>query len=424
MTADPVDFDFLDPDISGNPYAAYAVLRREAPVYRDPRTGFVVLTRYDDVRRVLLDTETFSSQRFQAEPKKQVFPARQQRIRALYETKGWLPAPSLAGYDDPRHREIREVFTRAFRAGRIKLLDPFVARVARELVDVFAPRGECELVRALAVPLPLIVIGQQMGVPREDIWKIKAWTDAWIQRLGMMLTEEQEIWSVEMEIEAQHYFQRIYERLRAQPDDTVLSDLINTPMGDRLLSDNELHAHMMADTFVGGSETTTNALSGGVWLLCQFPDQYAKLDADPERYLRTFIEEVLRLESPVQGLFRVAARDVELHGVTIAKGATVNARYAAANRDPAQFENPDALDLERKNAATHLAFGTGVHHCLGAPLARRELYWGFKSLLERAGNIRLAPGRNELAIAPNYCLRALRELHVVFDERESPAASS
>jgi cytochrome P450 len=418
MTASATaEFDFLDPEVSGKPYEAYAVLRREAPVYRDPRTGFVLITRYDDVRRVLLDTENFSNQRWQAEAKRQVFPARQQRMRKLYEEKGWLPAPSLAGYDDPRHREIREVFTKAFRAGRIKQLDGFVEATAKSLVGEFASAGACELVRALAVPLPLIVIGQQMGVPREDIWRIKGWTDAWIQRLGMMQTEEQEQWSVEQEIEAQHYFQRIYERLRAQPDDTVLSDLVNTPMGDRPLNDNELHAHMMADTFVGGSETTTNALSGGVWLLCQFPEQYAKLAADPERHLRNFIEEVLRLESPVQGLFRVAANDVELCGVKIPKGTTINVRYAAANRDPAQFENPDELDLERKNAATHLAFGTGAHHCLGAPLARRELHWGFSALLERTRGIRLAPGKNELAIAPNYCLRALKELHIEFEPR-------
>jgi cytochrome P450 len=338
-------------------------------------------------------------------------------MRALYEKEGWLPAPSLAGYDDPRHREIREVFTQAFRAGRIKQLDGFVERTARELVDAFAGAGRCELVRALAVPLPLIVIGQQMGAPREDIWRIKAWTDAWIQRLGMMQTDEQEEWSVRQEIEAQHYFQRVYERLREQPDDTVLSDLVNTPMGGRPLSDNELHAHMMADTFVGGSETTTNAISGGVWLLCQFPEQYAKLDARPDEYLRTFVEEVVRLESPVQGLFRVARRAFTLHGVTIPSGATVNVRYAAANRDPRQFENPDALDVERKNAATHLGFGTGVHHCLGAPLARRELHWAFRALLDRVKDLRLAPGENDFAIAPNYCLRALRELHVTFAAR-------
>jgi cytochrome P450 len=409
--------DFLDPETSGKPYEAYKRLREEAPVYRDPRTGFFVITRYEDVRNVLLDTENFSNQRWQTDTKAQVLGERQRRMRELYETKGWLPAPSLAGYDDPRHREIREVFTKAFRAGRIKQLDPFVEQTARELVAALAPAGACELVRSLAVPLPLIVIGQQMGVPREDIWKIKGWTDAWIQRLGMMQSEEEERWSVEQEIEAQHYFQRIYERLRAQPDDTVLSDLINTRMGDRPLNDNELHAHMMADTFVGGSETTTNAISGGVWLLCQFPEQYAKLNADPERYLRTFIEEVVRLESPVQGLFRVATRDLELHGIAIPSGATVNVRYAAANRDPEHFENPDALDVERKNAATHLGFGTGVHHCLGAPLARRELHWAFAALLEGVTDIHLAPGRNDFAIAPNYCLRALKQLHIAYTPR-------
>jgi cytochrome P450 len=111
-------------------------------------------------------------------------------------------------------------------------------------------------------------------------------------------------------------------------------------------------------------------------------------------------------------LFRVAARDLELHGVPIPKGSTVNVRYAAANRDPEQFENPDELDLERKNAATHLAFGTGTHHCLGAPLARRELHWAFTALLEQTRDVHLAPGQNDFAVAPNYCLRALKQLHV------------
>jgi cytochrome P450 len=233
----------------------------------------------------------------------------------------------------------------------------------------------------------------------------------------MMQSEEQERWSVEMEIGAQHYFQPIFERLRAEPNDTVLSDMVNSEAGEAPLSDRQLHAHMMADTFVGGSETTTNALSAGVWLLTRFPEAHAALSADIEGHLPTFIEEVLRLESPVQGLFRVAAEDVELHGVKIPEGATLNVRYAAANRDPEHFENPDLLDLERENASSHLAFGLGVHACLGAPLARRELYWGFRTLLERTTNLRLTPGAPEPRHHPNFCLRALRELHLEFDPR-------
>jgi cytochrome P450 len=298
-------------------------------------------------------------------------------------------------------------------------MDPFVEATAYRLIDEFIDDGRCDWVKQMAVPLPLIVIGHQVGVPEADIWKIKAWTDAWIQRLGMMQTEEEERWSVEMEIEAQHYFQPIFERLRHAPDDTLLSELVNRviPEWGRPLNDNELHAEMMADTFVGGSETTTNAIAYGVKLLIENPDGWARLKADPDRYLRTFVEEVIRLESPVQGLFRWAANDFELQGVTIPKGAMLNIRYAAANRDNREFACPEALDLERDKPGRHLGFGSGIHHCLGAPLARREMYWTFKALVDRVDGMWFAPGRNDFRVVPNFALRALREMHIEFKRR-------
>jgi len=413
MTNAP-DVNLFDADVQDSPYEAYDELRRVAPVFREPASGMYVVTRYDDVREVLRDTDRFRSG-IRPSTGSPELNARRARLVDLYREKGWVPGSSLAGYDGQPHADIRALFTKAFRARRIRALESFVEMTARDLVDAFAREGRCELVSAFSVPLPLIVIGQQMGVPREDIWQIKAWTDAWIQRLGMMQTEEQERWSAEMEIEAQHYFQPIFERLRANPDDTVLSDLVNAKAGGAPLTDRQLHAHMMADTFVGGSETTTNALSAGVWLLTRFPEAYERLAADPEANMNRFIEEVLRLESPVQGLFRVTSEDVVLRGVRIPKHATVNVRYGAANRDPEHFDNPGILDLDRKNAASHLAFGIGVHACIGAPLARRELYWGFRSLLERTSNLRLAPDAKHPRHQPNFCLRALQELHIEFD---------
>ena len=311
------------------------------------------------------------------------------------------------------------MFNEAFRPKKIKAMDPFVEETAYKLMDAFIDAGRCDWVKQFAVPLPLIVIGRQMGVPEEDIWQIKAWTDAWVQRLGMMQTEEEEKWSVEMEIEAQHYFQPIFERLRNEPDDTLLSEMVNRviPEWGRPLNDNELHAEMMADTFVGGSETTTNAIAFGVKLLIENPHIWQTLKADPEKHLRTFIEEVLRLEGPVQGLFRTTAKDIELHGVTIPAGAMLNIRYAAGNRDEREFSCPEQLDLDRDKPGRHIAFGSGVHHCLGAPLARRELYWSFKALVERVDELWFAPGRNDFTIAPNFALRALKELHIEFSAR-------
>jgi cytochrome P450 len=187
------------------------------------------------------------------------------------------------------------------------------------------------------------------------------------------------------------------------------------PEWGRPLNDNELHAEMMADTFVGGSETTTNAIAYGAKLLIENPQVWQQLKSDPEKHLHTFCEEVVRLEGPVQGLFRIAANDIELQGITIPKGAMLNIRYAAANRDEREFECPAELDLERSKPARHLGYGSGTHHCLGAPLARRELYWAFHALCSRVEDMRFAEGKNSFGVAPNFSLRALLVLHFEFE---------
>lgn len=414
------DINFLDHNLQHCPYHAYKMLRDEAPVWMDPVTGFYVITRFEDLRGVLLDPKHYvNSMQGGQNSRSRLDIERAERMQNLYKTKGWVPAPTLAGRDDPNHKQMRAMFNEAFKPKKIKGMDPFVRDTAYRLIDAFIDEGRCDWVKQYAVPLPLIVIGHQMGVPEEDIWRIKAWTDAWVQRLGLMQTEEEEKWSVEMEIEAQHYFQPKFEKLRKEPDDTLLSEMVNRviPEWGRPLNDNELHAEMMADTFVGGSETTTNAISYGMKLLVENPHVWEQLKADPDKQMRTFCEEVLRLEGPVQGLFRMAAEDIELHGVTIPKGAMINVRYAAANRDEREFECPEQLDLERDKPGRHLAFGSGIHHCLGAPLARRELFWAFRALVDRIDDMRFIEGANDFHQAPSFSLRALEELHIEFDAK-------
>jgi cytochrome P450 len=415
------EINFLDFKLQNCPYHAYEMLRDEAPVWIDPITGFYVITRFEDIRKLLLDTKNFSNDMRggQGGSREQLDSERALRMNALYEKKGWVPGATLAGRDDPNHKQMRAMFNEAFKPKKIAGMDSFVRDTAYKLMDVFVDDGQCDWIKQYAVPLPLIVIGQQMGVPEADIWKIKAWTDAWVQRLGMMQTEEEEQWSVEMEIEAQHYFQPIFERLRKEPDDTLLSDMVNRviPEWERTLTDNELHAEMMADTFVGGSETTTNAIGYGMKLLIENPDVWQKLRSNPDKYLRTFCEEVVRLEGPVQGLFRMAANDIEMHGVLIPKGAMINVRYAAANRDEREFECPADLNLEREKPGRHIGFGSGIHHCLGAPLARRELFWAFQALIDRVDGMRFAAGENSFEVAPNFSLRAMQELRIEFDAK-------
>jgi len=400
-----------DEKVQACPYAAYAELREAGPVSIDPVTGFYIVSRYDLLRQVLLDNKNFIA----GKKEEIAIPdGKRARIQAEFESKGWVPGPSLGRYDEPDHSLVRSLFEETFRASRVKEMDPFVGDVAARLIDQFLPEGRCEIVRQFAVPLPMIVFGSQMGAKDEELPKIKEWTDAWVKRLGMMLTDEEEMQTVAKQIEAQHYFQPVIDRLRASPNDTLFSDMVNSivPGWDRPLTDNELHGHLMADTFVGGSETTANAISAGVLLLIQNPDVWQQLKSDPDKHSKTFCEEVLRLESPVQGLLRYVAADVELGGVPIPEGSIVSVQYAAANRDADHFPEPECLSLARKNAGSHLAFGSGIHHCLGAPLARRELYWAFNQLAKKVGELRLAPDQEELVYEPNLFLRRLASLKV------------
>ena len=407
-----------DVEVLECPYPTYALLREEAPVYRDPVTGIYVVTRYADQRKIALDYENFSNFRPSNDHDNLTGPARKAYERFL--EKGWVPGESLAARDDPEHKQMRSIFDEAFRPKRINALDAEVEALAYELMQDFPADGRCEYVRQFAVPLPLIIICRQMGADPADVWQIKTWTDAWIRSVGFGLTEEELLRYTDLEIEAQHYFQRIFERLRVTPDESLLSELVNTevPGWGRALTDNELHAEMMQDTFVGGSETTTNALSAGIMLLGRNKDVWHKLRSDPEKYLRTFCDEVVRLESPAQAMLRTVKHDVEIHGVKIPKGAQVDLRFAAGNRDPRQFAEPDQIDLERKNAGAHLGFSTGTHYCLGAPLARRELYWGFKAFIDHVEDFELS-AENDLRHQPNYSLRILKALHIDYQLKSS-----
>ena len=413
------EVDLTNVDIQQCPYDAYKKLREEAPVYQDPKTGFFIITKYKDVRTVLLDTENFKNSLGAAAQKEEanINSDHVKKGIMLFKEKGWVPAPTLAGRDDPNHKEMRSIFDQAFRPSKIKELEPEVKNLSYQLIKNFLSHGYCNWVKQFSIPLPLKIIGIQMGIENEDdLWKIKNSTDAFFHRIGMMLSEEEELETIEREIEGQHYFQPIFEKLRKCPNDTLLSDLVNTEIEawGRTLNDNELHAEMMADTFVGGSETTTNALSAGMKILIERNDIWEKLKSEQDKYLKVFVEEVLRLESPVQSLMRNAAKDVELNGVKIPKGSVINIRYAAANRDSDIFEYPDEVNLDRKKAGAHMAFGSGIHHCLGAPLARRELYWGFKAALDLFGEVKFSEGKNDFAYHPHYLLRSLKELHIEF----------
>jgi cytochrome P450 len=412
------NISFFDPEVNRCPYPAYQKLRDEAPVWQDPHTGMFVVSRYDDIKMMLMDDKTYTNRVGSAAgmTEKAVRPSDPEeaarvdaeaewdrKIKQLYVDEGWETVATLDALDSPEHMELRRLFQQAFRPSRITELDPYVETLAGRLMDDFINDGRCEWVAQYAVPIPLYTIGKQMGVPEEDMPMIKGWTDAWVQRLGLMQTPEERLWSAKKEIEAQQYFHPIFARLREHPEDTLLSDLVNKsiPEWGRTLNENELQSEMMADFFVGGSETTANSLSAGVVELINHPELWEQLCSDPDKYLPIFIEEIVRIEGPVQGLLRETSKDVELHGVHMPAGSIVNVRFAAGNRDERHYSTkPDQIDLDRKHPKAHLGFGLGGHFCMGAPLARREMYWGFKTLVERIESMRFVEGANDFDFTP------------------------
>lgn len=405
-----------DPEIIECPYEAYEKLRAESPVYFDPVTKFYVLTRYEDVRRALSNLALYTVDDWTSAIQDKVQQFRSQRAHDRFTKEGWVPGLSIGALPPEKHVGVRSIFNNAFRASKMKEYEPFIRETAYRLAREFAEKGSGDLVAEFAMPFPLTVVAHLVGMPAEDLDRVKEWTWAWITRFGMMLDDEADNAAVSKEIEFQHYTKKIIDRLRGSPDGSLISEIINTPMPDgNYLTDNELFMHIQADLMVAGFETTQNTTSAGMKLLCENPEIEQLVRSEPDKYLRVFIEEVLRVESPVQGLFRVAADDIELHGVTIPKGSLIQLRYGSANRDPEQFGCPAQIDMDRK-VVKHLAFGGGPHGCAGAPLARLELYWAFRAILDTMENFRLLP-ENDLTHFQSVVHRGYKQLLISFDKK-------
>lgn len=413
----PDEVDLLDQAQARCPWPSYEILRERAPVWKDPRTGIYVISRYEDIRGVLLDTEAFRAS----------VPAgddtHRPEIRALYEERGMLPATTMNGHDDPMHKQIRSLMDYAFRAKRVELLTPYLKDLSARLVAEFMnkERGEVDLVADYCAPLALRTMTHIMGVPEEDGPMIDAWAEAWVQRLSETMTPEEEIWSCEQEIEAQHYFQKVIDRLRENPDDSLISDMVNGVVEDwgHGLPDNQLHIEILVDMFVGG-RALAPALASAILILIRNPDLWDTVRSDPEKYLGVFIEEALRTDGPQQGNPRRASRDIEIAGTVIPEGALINARWGAGNRDPRQFgENADKIDLSRPRPKQHLAFGVGTHHCIGNTLARAGMRYGLMALFDKVERMWLLDEDKPLDYLISFILRGPLAVPIGFEKKRS-----
>jgi cytochrome P450 len=402
------EVDLFDPATQEDWYPTYDLLREEAPVWRMPGSSTYVLTRFDDINDVLRRTDVFRRGADERTPGRGV----STRTAQIYAEKGW-PRISPLAVDPPVHRRYRELVDGFFSAAGAEAQRALIESTIDDLLDGLAGRHELEYVADVAIPLPVRVITTMMGFDVADIPRLKVWSEAWVLPFRGKLTEEEEVYAGEQGVAFQHYIHATIQAKRAEPDGSVISFLANDARfaGERPLTDAEIIG--MADhLYIGGNETTTFALTSGLWLLLTRPEVEAALRADRSR-VRAFVDEVLRLESPTMGMVRHTVADTEIGGVAIPAGSSIHLRYAAANRDARMFTEPTRLDLDRRNTARHLAFSAGETMCPGAGLSRLEQCIAIDRLLERCPGLRLSPRRNDFRHHPNVTLRAMRELWVL-----------
>ncbi len=404
--------DLYDPAIQEDPYPTYRRLRDEAPVYNVAGTSLYVVSRYEDVLHVLRHQDRFPTG---------TSILRHEAARRVYEERGRKRTTPLST-NPPEHRAYRALVDHLFDAGGAERWRPYVESVITELLDGFAHRGRVEYVEAFALPLPVRVITRMLGFPDEDIPTLKAWSAAWVLPFSGGLTEEQEVFVAEQVVDFHDYIAGWIAEKRRDPGDDVLSSLTMARLADgRPLTDQEIIT-ITDHLYIGGNETTTFALTSALWILLREPGLRDALIADPGK-VDAFVEEVLRLESPTQGLYRSVPTETELAGVTIPSGSVVHIRYAAANRDKRMFPEPDRVDLDRPNLRRHMAFSLGEHHCPGAGLSRLEQRLALSAVLDRLPGLRLTEGANDFSHHPGFVLRAMRELHLTWDSPVRGAGS-
>jgi hypothetical protein len=362
--------DLATPRVIADPYPAYRALRPHSPVryVRAPaqpgraELSSWALLRHDQVTAALRDPNTFSSARVP-----EAFPL--------------IPRLTLLHADPPRHTQLRRVVNRAFAPRRVAELLPFIQQGVDELLDAMGG-GTVELMRALSVPLPMRVIATLLGTPHSMWETFRRWSESSYAYMG--LTPEERTRRAREMIE--HFTQEIATR-REQPKDDLISALVRAEIEGEALSVPEAVGFCVT-LLVAGNETTTNLIGNMMHILAERPALWQKARED-RSLVERILDETLRFESPVQRLLRVATRDVTVGDVTIKAGEMVDVAYGAANRDPAVFEDPDTFRVDRP-AAEHVAFGSGIHYCLGAPLARAEASIALNAMLDRFESVSLA----------------------------------
>jgi cytochrome P450 family 142 subfamily A polypeptide 1 len=380
-----------------DPHPHFDWLREHAPVYWDETAdgGLWGISRYEDIMEVSRQPELFSSGK-----------------SSRPERDSWIP--SMINFDDPHHKRRRNLVNRGFTPRRVAAHEPMLRKLTNELLDAVSARGECDFVIDVAQWIPMAVIGDMLGMPRENHAELLRWSDELLGGGAVAeIADENERRARQGGVALQYmnFARSVIADRKANPRDDLMSILVNAELdGDRLSEEEILQESLLI--LIGGDETTRHVMTGGLLALIQNPDQLRKLAADPARHIVTTVEELLRWVSPIQNMNRTVTRDTELRGQRLRAGDRLLLLYPSGTRDRAEFENPERIDITR-DPNRHVAFGGfGTHHCLGATLARLELRVLFEELLARFPTYEL---RQPMKRAYSSNVRGLSNLPLAFD---------
>jgi cytochrome P450 len=385
-------FNPFDPDFRANPYPSYPALLDGAPRSVNLFVPTTLVARYDHVLEVLHDPARFSTRRPEMPMRQRLDP---------------FGAPTVLLSDPPVHTRLRKLVSKAFTPRRIHELEPRIRSITAALLDRVAGKGSFEVMADLANPLPVIVIAEMLGVSARDHEQFKRWSNAMISSFRPDAIGEVAQEAIAAKDALRAYFAAEIEKRRAAPSDDLVGALVAARDETGALSEGELLAFVVL-LLLAGNETTTNLIGNGLLALCRHPEQFERLRQDRE-LLSTAIEEMLRFDPPVQMTVRMAEQDTSIGGTEVARNSLTFVLLAAANRDPRQFPNPERFDIAR-TPNEHVAFGEGIHFCLGAPLARLEGAIAIGSVLERFPKLRLADPGAKLDYRGSLALRGLQSL--------------
>ncbi|GLS99777.1 cytochrome P450 [Sphingobium jiangsuense] len=408
--------DPMDPEILAEPFSFLAMLRQSAPVWRDPRTRIVHVSTHALVVEVNKRPKLFSSAMAHLLKSGGTGAIDAEEAAIMAQGLPWIDTMITA--DPPVHSRYKRIAMKAFTPLRVEAMADYIRETTHRLIDGFAAKGSVEFKSCFADQLPSIIIADMLGVPRSDIPRFQQWLRSVVSRIAGGASREARIAAARDEIALQRYLLAAIEERRAVPRDDVISDLVHATLADegdpRPLENVELLG-ILHQIFTAGQETTAQALSYGVYQLLRHPDQLQAARADASLYMG-HVEETLRHLTPVSAMWRIVRQDTELGGVRLYQGDIILLRYTSANRDEMRFPDPDAFDLARANARDHLAFGAGIHSCLGMALARKEMQLAFPILFERLDGLRLSAG-DSFSFLPSLLLRGVACLNLEFDPK-------